>query len=298
MANVLMELSDSLAGTVETVGRGTVRVEGRRRLPASGIAWSRDGLVVTAHHVLEQDEDIRVGLPDGEAVTASVVGRDPTTDVAVLRVEAGDLTPPALAGPDEVKVGELVLAIGRPGKSARATLGIVSVLGKEWHTRAGGRLDRYLQTDVVMYPGFSGGPLAGASGEVLGLNTSALVRGASVAVPVATLHRVVDTLVAHGRVRRGYLGVGTQPVRLPADVAQGLERDTGLLVVSVEPGSPAHGDGLVLGDTIVALDGAPVRHLDDLLALLTEDRIGGRVPLQVLRGGRLQDMSVAVGERP
>ena len=298
MANVLMELSDSLAGTVETVGNGTVRVEGRKRMAASGIAWSSDGVVVTAHHVLEQDEDVVVGLPDGKVVTASVVGRDPTTDVAVLRVEAGGLTPPAFAEPGDVKVGQLVLAIGRPGKSARATLGVVSVLGEEWHTRAGGRLDSYLQTDVVMYPGFSGGPLAGASGEVLGLNTSALVRGASVAVPVSTLRRVVDTLVAHGRVRRGYLGVGTQPVRLPAEIAQSLGRDTGLLIVSVEPGSPAHGHGLVLGDTIVDLDGTPVRHLDDLLALLTEDRIGGSVPLQVLRGGRLQEIGVAVGERP
>ena len=297
MANVLLDLSDALAGTVEAVGQGTVTVEGRRRRPASGIVWSPDGVVVTAHHVLEQDEDVKVGLPDGETVSASLVGRDPTTDLAVLRTGARGLKPPSLSASDGIKVGQLVLAIGRPGRSARATLGIVSVLEKEWHTRAGGLIDRYIQTDVVMYPGFSGGPLAGASGQVLGLNTSALVRGASMVVPVPTLRRVVEALLAHGRVRRGYLGLGAQPVRLPADVAESLGQDTGLLLVSVEPESPAQRHGLVLGDTVVALEGESVRHLDDLLALLSEDRIGSRLPVKILRGGRLQEVDVVVGEK-
>jgi S1-C subfamily serine protease len=191
----------------------------------------------------------------------------------------------------------MVLALGRPGRSVQATLGIVSALGDSWRTALGGAIDRYLQTDVVMYPGFSGGPLVNASGQVAGLNTSALLRGISLAIPTGTVERVVETLLAHGRVRRGYLGVSTQPVRLPAGLAQQLGQETGLLLVAVEPDSPAEKDGLLLGDTIVALAGSPVRHHDDLLALLSGDRVGQAVPVKIVRSGQVQEIQVHVGER-
>ena len=220
---VLKELSNALAETVEFAGKGVVRVEGRRRMGASGFAWGSDGLVVTANHVLERDDDITVGLADGNEAKAELVGRDPTTDLAVIRAEGAGLTPSGTTEPDAVSVGNLVLALGRPGKTVQATLGIVSALGKPWRTRAGGRIDRYLQTDVVMYPGFSGGPLVDASGNVLGLNTSALTRGVTVSIPVPTIGNVAETLVAHGKVRRGYLGIGAQVVRLP----DGLEKRHG-----------------------------------------------------------------------
>ena len=178
MVEVLSNLSDALAETVDKAGSRVVRVEGRRRLPGSGIVWSPDGVVVTAHHVIEQDDNISVGLPDGQTVTAGLVGRDPTTDIAVLRVQSNGLTAPTWAEPDSLQVGHLVLALGRPGQSVRGTLGIVSALGnRNWHTPAGGRVDQYIQTDVVMYPGFSGGPLVDAAGQFMGLNTSALLRG-------------------------------------------------------------------------------------------------------------------------
>jgi S1-C subfamily serine protease len=298
MSEILSSLSEALADVADQGGRGLVRVEARRRLPASGIVWSADGLIVTAHHVVRRDDQIRVGLPDGETVAATLVGRDPTTDLAVLRAEASGLTPAAWAAPDELRVGHMVLALGRPGRTVQATLGIVSALGDAWRTPAGGQLDRYLQTDVVMYPGFSGGPLVDPAGKVLGLNTSALLRGVSLAVPASTVQRVVDVLLAHGRVRRGFLGVGTQPVRLPEEIAADLDQETGLLLVSVNRGGPAGKAGLVLGDTIVGLDGERVRHLDDLAALLSSDRVGAEVPVRILRGGQVQELSVVIGERP
>jgi S1-C subfamily serine protease len=299
MPKVLQNLSNALAETVETAGSGVVRVNARRRLPASGIVWTDDGVVVTAHHVVRQDENIEVGLPDGQAVSATLVGRDPTTDLAVLRVESKSLAPPAWADIDtgKVKVGHLVLALGRPGKTVQATLGIVSAFGESWRTPAGGLVDHYLQTDVVMYPGFSGGPLVNAAGQIVGLNTSALLRGVSLTVPVPTLGRMVETLLKHGRVRRGYLGVSTQPVRLPEALRQQLGQETGLLLVAVESGSPAEQGGLLLGDAIVAVDDNPIRQHDDLLALLGADRVGATGSVRIVRGGQVEEVSVVVGER-
>jgi S1-C subfamily serine protease len=252
--------------------------------------------MVTAHHTVQREDNIQVGLPDGKTVAASLVGRDPTTDLAVLHAEAKNLSPITHAT-ETMQVGHLVLALGRPGQTVQATLGIISALGENWRTPTGGLVDQYLQTDVVMYPGFSGGPLVNAAGQLLGLNTSALVRGVSLAVPTATLKRVVETLATHGKIRRGYLGVNTQPVRLPATLEQQLGQETGLLLVAVEPGSPAEQSGLLLGDTIVALEGAPVQQHDDLLALLSADRVGTSVKIRIVRGGQVQELSVVVGER-
>jgi S1-C subfamily serine protease len=288
-----------LAGAVETAGASVVRVEGRRRLPASGVVWSPDGVIVTAHHVVEQDENIGIGLPDGKTATAKLVGRDPTTDISVLRAAGGvrDLTPATWAAAEGLRVGHLVLALGRPGENVMATLGIVSALRPNWRTPAGGQLDHYLQTDAVMYPGFSGGALVDAQGRSVGLVSSGLVRGLSLAVPAASLKGVVETLLAHGRVRRGYLGVGAQPARLPGGLATQLDQETGLLLGSVEPGSPADRGGLFMGDTIVALDGQAVKQMDDLLALLSGDRVGKDVPVRIVRGGQMLDVMVTIGEQ-
>jgi len=297
MSNVLLNLSDDLASLVDKTGLAVVRVEARRRLPASGVLWSSDGLIVTAHHVVERDDQISVGLADGRSAAATLVGRDPTTDLAVLQSDEKDLAPATWAEPDRLKVGHLVLALGRPGKTVQATLGIVSALGGGWRTRGGGQIDRYLQTDVVMYPGFSGGPLVNAAGAVVGINTSALLRGTSLALPTTTVRRVIEDLVAHGKVRRGYLGVGTQPARLSEGLAKQLGQETGLLLVSVEPGSPAEQGGLFMGDTIVAFDGQAVRHHDDLLGHLAGDRVGASLPVRIVRGGQVQELHVVVGER-
>src|SRR5690606_33148210 len=297
MAEVLQSLSNDLAATVEAAGKSIVRIEARRRQSASGIVWSADGVIVTAHHVVERDENIRVGLPDGSTVSATLVGRDPTTDIAVLRVQASGLTPATWADASEMRVGHLVVAVGRPEESVQATLGIISSLDGGWRTAAGGAIDTYVQTDVVMYTGFSGGPLVSASGPFLGLNSSALLRGVSVTIPSATLRRVADALLAHGKVKRGFLGVSAQPVRLPQNIADEIQQETGLLLASVEQGSPADKGGLLLGDTLVGLDGEKVRHMDDLMALLSGDRVGKSVAARVLRGGQLQELQVVIGER-
>lgn len=297
MSTLLSDLSSALAGAVVTAGPGVVRVSARRRLPATGVAWSADGLVVTSHHVVERDEDITVGLDGGATVGASLVGRDPTTDLAVLRLDGAALSPLPWAEPDALGVGHLVLALGRPGDSVLATLGIIGALGGAWRTPGGGEVDRYVQTDVTMYPGFSGGPLVDASGRILGLNTSALLRGTSLAVPAPTVRRVVEAILTHGRVRRGYLGVGAQPVRLAPSLARTAGQETGLLVLSVEPDSPAERGGLYVGDTIVTLDGEPVGDLDALLARLGGDRVGRSVPVRVARGGDVHAVEVTIGER-
>lgn len=297
MSNLLTTLSDGLAAAVETAGQSVVRVDARHRMAASGIVWSADGLIVTAHHVVERDEAIGVGLPNGDEITATLVGRDPTTDLALLRVSGASLTPPVWLEDRDLRVGQLVLALGRPGRSMQATLGIVSALGDAWRTGAGGAVDRYVQTDVTMYAGFSGGPLVDVAGHVAGLNSSALLRGVSPALPVATLRRVVETLLAHGKVRRGYLGVSTQRIRLPGALAEKAGQDTGLLIGQVVEGSPAERSGLFLGDTIVGVAGDPVEDHDDLLSKLTGDRVGQAVPFRILRGGAVAEVSVVIGER-
>jgi S1-C subfamily serine protease len=298
-AGTLARLSDDLAAAVEQAGAGVVTVNARRRLPASGIVWTEGGLIVTANHVVERDEDITVGLPDGREVAALLVGRDPGTDLALLQAEAGDLTPAPRAGA-AAKIGHFVLAVARPGPSGpMASFGVVSVVGGAWRTAQGGTVDGFVRADVAMLPGFSGGPLVDARGHVIGLNTSTLGRGGGLTVPAAAIQKVVDSLQAHGKVRRGFLGIGAQSVRLPAALARahGLAREQGLLVVAVEPDGPAERDGVLLGDVIVALNGEPVAEVEDLQDRLTGDWVGRPLPVRIIRAGAPHELRVTVGER-
>ncbi len=297
MTEVLQQLSDALAGAVEATSPGIVRVEGRRRLPGTGIVWSADGVIVTAHHIIERNENIRVGLHDGDTRPAMLVGRDPNTDLAVLRVEGG-LTAPNWADSDDLKVGHLVLALGRPGEMVQATLGVVSALHNEHQGKRKRRsAENLIQTDVLMYPGFSGGPLVDAGGVVRGLNTSGLSRGSSLAIPAATVRGVVEALLSHGKVRRGYLGIGAQPIRLAAAISEQAGQEIGLMLVSVEADSPAEQAGLMQGDILIGVDGEPVQVIDELLTTLGSDKVGNVVTVRVVRGGQIQDVPVTVGER-
>lgn len=292
MSDVLQSLSDSMAGAVETAGKSTVRVAARRRMPATGVVWSADGIIVTSHHVVEIEENIRIGLPDGKTVTASLVGRDPGTDIAVLRADSSALAAPAWATAESVRIGHLALAVGRPGDDLQATLGVISALMP--------RKDEnkyFAQTDVVMYPGFSGGPLVSASGEVIGINSSGLMRGVSLTVQTPTIQYVVENLLKHGKMRRGYLGVGVQPARLPANLAESLGQKSGALVVSVEASSPAEKSSLFMGDTIVAIGSYTVTDMEDLLGALGSTPIGTVVNVKIVRGGQLHDLPVTIGER-
>jgi S1-C subfamily serine protease len=293
----LADLSHSLEALVEAGAASVVRVEARRPVEASGVVWTADGLIVTADHAVERDEGIRIGLPDGAAVPAAVVGRDPTTDVALLRAETTGLVPARWADAASARAGRLVAILGRPGRTIRAALAVVSATADRWETPGGAVLDRYVEIDSRPGPGFSGGLLVDASGGALGMTTSGLLRRATLAVSAATLRPVAEALLAHGRIRRGYLGVGAQPVRLPAALRAAHGQDAGLLVLSVEQGSPADQAGVVLGDVVLGLGDDRVRGVHDLLRALPAERIGARVPLRILRGGAARELAVVVGER-
>jgi len=296
---LLAALSNDLAAAVDTVGRSVVAIHARRRIPASGVVW-QPGVVVAAHHTIQRDDDITVTLHDGGTSSATLAGRDPSTDLAVLRLADGADAPAAAAATDTPRVGQLALALGRPGTSVTASLGIVSAVGGEWRTWQGGTIDRFVRLDLAVYDGFSGGALVDAGGRVVGINTSGLARATALTVPSSTVSRVVAQLLARGHVARGWLGIATQPVRLPPALRQtlGTEAELGLVVVNVEPDSPAERGGVLIGDILVALDGRAVSDPGDVLATLGGDRIGQPVALQVARGGRAERLAVTVGERP
>lgn len=290
--NILQTLSNAMADAVQSAGNSIVTVAARRRMAATGVVWSSDGIIVTSHHVVEHEDKIRIGLPDGSKVNASLLGRDPSTDLAVLRAESKDLAAATWAEAEEVRVGHLALAVGRPEDDLQTTLGVISALEH--------RSDEnkyFAQTDVVMYPGFSGGPLVAVDGKIIGLNSSGLMRGVSLTVQTPTIRYVVESLLKHGKMRRGYLGVGIQPARLPVNLAEQLGQKSGALVVSVEPGSPAEKGGLFLGDTIVSLGSHTIADMEDLLASLSSAPIGSSVAVKIVRGGQLHDLSVTIGER-
>ncbi len=197
------------------------------------------------------------------------------------------------------RVGQLVMALGMPGPAVTAALGVVSAVGGEWQTWHGGRIDQFVRLDIAIYDGFSGGAAIDAGGRLVGINSSGLARASAMTIPLATVERVAEQLLASGRVRRGYIGLGVQPVRLPAGVvaAHGLAAGTGLIVVSIEEGGPAHAAGVSLGDVVVACEGRSASDPADLLAALTGERIGTPITLRILRGGAPSDIVVTVGER-
>jgi S1-C subfamily serine protease len=296
--NSLNELSEAMVAAVEKAGAATVLVDARKRFPASGIAVTPD-LILTADHVVERDDDIKVILPDGTELAASIAGRDPGSDLAVLRLER-PVASPAEAAPEEARVGQLVLALGRPSpEGIQASLGVVSAIGGPVRTGHGGLLERYLRTDATPYPGFSGGPLVDTAGRVVGLNTSGLGRGAALTIPAALAWGIASTLAKHGHVRRGFIGVRSQPVAIAAaqQKALGREQASGLLLVGVEEKSPAEKGGLLVGDIIVALAGKPVADPDELLAALVGDVVGKATSFEILRGGQPLAVTVTIGER-
>jgi serine protease DegQ len=295
--DALSALSDGMADAVEKISPAVVRVNGRRRRSGSGVVYAPE-MVLTASHVLEREEDLSVVDHGGKTLLARFVGRDPSTDLAVLRVEGLDVEP-AKAAEGGARIGQLALAVGRSGRSdgPRASLGVVSSAGGPLRTWRGGRLERYVQTDATPYPGISGGALANARGNVLGVLTTGLSRGATLAIPADLAWRVAGTLSERGSPTRGYLGILSQPVRLPDAQGAGLTQRGGLLVVGVEESSPAGQGGMMIGDIVATLDGQPVEDTEDLLVLLAGERVGRTVPVKVIRGGEPKTLEVTVGER-
>ncbi|MGE5334220.1 MAG: S1C family serine protease [Nitrososphaerota archaeon] len=303
-ANALSAFSDQLADVVAQAARSIVTVAARPRQTATGILWKTETetIVMTADHVVEREDDIKVVLPDGKEVKAQMIGRDPSTDLAALRLPADALSADAQAAERgaSLRPGNLVLAIGRPGsEGVRVSFGAVSSIDgprRSWH---GGEIEGVIYADVTLYPGFSGGPLVDLAGKVVGLNSSHLTRQNSSAIPLVTLDRVAKTLLTHGRVRRGYLGVGTQQVPLPEALAQkaGLTQESALLVVNVEAGSPADKGGLMLGDLLVLVGDQPIIDVDSLRAQLTSDKLDQTLSMRIIRGGEPQNLSITLGER-
>jgi S1-C subfamily serine protease len=297
MSNPLTEFSNGLTAAVEKGGASTLLVDARKRYPASGIAYAED-FVLTADHVVTREENIKILTPDGKSLPATLAGRDPGSDLALLRLAEKSLTPAKTSG--GVKVGQLVLALGRPNSAGmQASWGIVTAISGPARTFRGGLLDEYIQTETTPYPGFSGGPLVNTAGEVLGLNTSGLTRGSSLTIPVKVAWRIAEALAKHGTVKRGYLGVRTQPVEIPEASRKALKREqtSGLLVIWLEENGPAEKGGLLVGDILVAVNSHPVSDPDDLFAALDSDTVGKSIPVEVLRGGKPETIHVTAGER-
>jgi S1-C subfamily serine protease len=294
--NSLLSLSNDLASAVEHAARAIVTVNARPRLSSTGVHW-RPGIIVTADHTVRTDEEVTITRPDGRTAGAAVAGRDPGTDLAVLRITETDLPVAELADPAAVKVGQMVLAIGH---GPRASWGVLSAVGGRWRTWRGGEIDQLLRLDLTLYPGFSGGPLIDVAGRVVGISTSGLSRQHELAIPASTVARVAAELSESGRVSRGYLGVGLHAVRLPeaARRATTPESEIGLIVVSLEPDAPAARAGLLLGDVLVAIDGQPVTGADDAQAIVASRRAGSTLAAAVLRGGAPVDIAITLGERP
>ncbi len=294
--DTLSSFSNDLADAVAGAARAVVTVNARRRIPSTGVHW-RSGIVVTAEHTVRMDDEITVGRPDGRSVPATLGGRDPSTDLAVLIVQDADFPVAALGEPASLKVGHMVLALGH---GPRASWGVVSALGGRWRTGRGGEIDQLIHVDLVLYPGFSGGPLVDTAGRVVGINTSGLSRHLPVAIPASTVTRLAEELITRGHVRRGYLGVGFHPVRLlPTFVRSlGIAGEVGLVVVNLQPDGPAARAGLLLGDMLVTVEGTPVRDAGDVQALLGPERVGRPVRASIIRAGTLAEITITVGERP
>jgi S1-C subfamily serine protease len=288
--------SETFTHAVSQGGLFTVLVNARRRIPASGIVYRPD-LVVTANHVVERDEDITVVFPDGKSVSARLAGRDLARDLALLRLAEAHGTPASAAG-YAPQVGLPVIALGRPeGDSLEASFGIISSIGGPVRTGRGGMLEKYLRAETNPYPGFSGGPLVDLDGNLLGLNTSGFSMGFLITIPVDILWQAASDLAEHGSVRRGYLGIRSQPVALDALSQAALKRtqDSGLLLVGIEPDSPASQAGLIVGDILVKIEGNVITSPEDLQLHLDSKSVGQTIAIEVLRGGQRHDVTVTVG---
>jgi S1-C subfamily serine protease len=301
MASVIASFSQELAAAAEQVGSSVVTVHARHRVPSSGI-HCRKGVVVTANHAVRREDDITILIHGGKRVLAKLAGRDPGTDLAILKLDADAGLPiPQFADTANLKLANFVLALGRARfGNLVASAGIIGGLGGEWRTWRGGRIDQSIRLDLALYPGFSGGPLVGVDGKVLGLNTNGFGRGRAVTVPISTVKRTVDELLEKGHIARPYLGIAMQPVAIPEALGSKLKSSVegGLMVLHVEPGGPADNAGIVLGDVIVELQGKPALDTEHVQDLLASAKVNEKLKTTVIRGGAPIELSITLGERP
>jgi S1-C subfamily serine protease len=296
--HALAELSSQLSGAVENAAAYTVAIHARRRIPSSGVVW-RDGLIVSASHTVRRDGTVVVTLPTGESANATVVGRDPATDLVALRISDAGLKPAPRAGERDSGVGSLVLAVGRPGRTVSASFGIISAVNTGWRGAQGARIDSILRLDAAVYDGFSGGPLVATSGAVIGINNSALARGSAATLPATVVDSVVDELIARGHIRRPFIGVAVHPVTLSAATVSRIGRptDAALVVLSVADGAPADAAGVLVGDVLTEIDGHALARPADLLDVLAGVPEGMPVELTLVRGGERRALSLTPADR-
>jgi S1-C subfamily serine protease len=299
-SNTLSAFSDELAAIVERARQAVVGINARPRMAVSGVLWL-PGVIVTANHAIRQVEGSTVALPDGNIVPAELAGRDPTTDLAVLK--SLQAVPAAIARADDsaLRVGHLMIAVGHAGPgAARASLGTVSALGGPWRTWRGGLIDRLIRLDIPLYFSFSGTVLLDARGSIVGINTLGLWRNAALTIPISTIDRVVRELLEKGRISRAYLGLGMQPVRLQEAIVSklNLASVTGVIVLSVDPRGPAAEAGVLVGDVLLELDGQTLSDIGEVYAALSGARPGALARAKLLRGGELRELAITLAERP
>jgi S1-C subfamily serine protease len=299
MASALVNVSNELASVVEKLAPHVVSVHARRHYPSSGLLWNSD-VIVTSHHTVQHEEDISVTLANGTKVPAALAGRDPGSDLAVLKL-ASPVESAKPAHAQSPKAGELALVLGRsPDSGVNASLGIVSAVSGQWRTWRGGQLEAYIRLDAKLFPHSSGGAVVNASGELIGIATDSLSRIAGIAIPAATAARVTAKLLEKGFVPRGYLGIGIQPVALPEQLAKNLtlSSQSGLMVLMVEPQGPADKAGVLIGDILVAVDGTTVEGPEDLQKYSDSGVIGKNATAKFIRGGEIKELPITIGERP
>jgi S1-C subfamily serine protease len=287
----LSSFSNSLADAVASAANFVAAVNGNQRLASSGVVW-RDGVIVTADHTVRRDDDLTVVLPDNRTVPARLAGRDPSTDLAILLADTAPILAAEFASPASLQLGNMVLAVGRRGENGPcASLGVLSALGGPWRTWRNGNIERFVRADLNLYPGSSGSALVDIAGRVIGINTSGLTRNWSVTVPRETVDAVMEAVLSHGHVTRGFIGVGLHPVRLP-------DNRTGLIVLSTEPDGAAANAGILIGDVLLALSGKPLADTDDVQSHLGPEQVGKTLTATVYRGGVTHEITLTVGSRP
>jgi S1-C subfamily serine protease len=300
MSAQLIELSNALAQTTELAAASAVAIHTESRGSSSGVIW-RAGIIVTAEHALRRDEEIQVTLPDGRVVAAELAGRDASTDLAVLKCAEAAVTTAKFGAVESLKPGHLTMVVGRTRASGPvAALGVVSLVAGERRSWTGASLTPYIRLDVGLQPTAVGGAVVDARGHIVGIATPRFARFGAIIIPAPHVNRVVDTLLQKGHIPRGYLGVGLQTVRLPEALRNSLQRKekTGAILLEVEPGGPAHKAGMLIGDILVSLAGQSIARFEDVQAHLQPENIGKSLTAKIVRGGAVQDVSIAVAERP
>ena len=300
MSKELIELSNALAQATDRAASSVVAVHTERRGSSSGIVW-RSGVIVTSEHALRRDEDIQVTLPNGRVVSASLAGRDPSTDIAVLKCSEASNAAQEFGDVATLKPGSLTLVVGRTRVSGPvAALGVVSLVAPDRRTWTGASIVPYIRLDVGLQPTAVGGAVIDARGSTVGLATPRFARFGAIAVPASSINKITDILLQKGRIPRGYLGVGLQPVRLPDALRDKLKwnEKTAAIVMDVHPGGSADKAGIVIGDILISMTGQPVTGLEDVQSHLAGEAIGKTLPLKFVRGGAIQEGSIVVAERP